>query len=719
MSTRWHYKDQHRGRLLNVLLASGLLSQILVGLGLPSPAIAQVTPDNSLGIEKSVVTPDVINGLPSDRITGGAVRGTNLFHSFQQFLIKDGQRAYFDPGTNIVNIFSRITGGSRVDILGTLGVLSNANLYLISPNGILFGPNARLDLKGSFVASTASGVNFADGSQYNATNQDSPLLTIATPIGLQFGQAPGGISIQKADLKVLPAQTLALVGGDLTFEGGNVSASGGRIEIGSVAGNSQVQLNSVPNGLSLGFSGVENFQNVTVTQGARISAEAPNGALTITSKQLTVDGSQIFTTAFGVGDAGPLTVRTTELVELRGKTPDGQFRSGLFSNVNPGAEGKGGDLLVETKRLVVRDEALINGATFSKGNAGNVTIRASESIDVSRSGSIIAGVELGAEGDGGSLTIETRKLSIDNAQVSTSTFGVGNAGDLTIRASESVNLKFGGLFAQVLSTSGKQGGNLNIFTNKLEAFNGSVISVSSLGLGTAGNLNINARSINLRRSQILAETASGNGGNINLNIKDFLLMTRGSRISTTAGTINAGGNGGNITINSNFVIATPRASNTITANAFDGNGGKVSITARGIFGFLDGVQKSPKSFISASSARGIAGELNVTTLDLNPSRSVVELPSTVIDSSRLISRNCQSGRRSASQGRFVIKEEPPKSVPNPGEVLALSEARSDQIIEAQGLTRLGKNGEWVVFKAANTPENVTSISAASTRCHED
>uniref|UniRef100_UPI00403F4C0E two-partner secretion domain-containing protein n=1 Tax=Microcoleus sp. OTE_8_concoct_300 TaxID=2964710 RepID=UPI00403F4C0E len=95
---------------------------------LPSGAIAQIIPDNTLGPESSRTVPDTINNLPSDRITGGAIRGVNLFHSWREFNIGEGRGAYFENPRGITNIFTRVTGGNQSNILGTLGVLGNANL---------------------------------------------------------------------------------------------------------------------------------------------------------------------------------------------------------------------------------------------------------------------------------------------------------------------------------------------------------------------------------------------------------------------------------------------------------------------------------------------------------------------------------------------------------------------------------------------------------------
>ncbi len=183
-----------------------------------TPAIAQIIPDGTLGGEASIVSPNqLINGLPSDRIDGGAIRGSNLFHSFSAFNIQDGRAAYFANPNGIGNIIGRVTGGDVSTILGTLGVLGNANLFLINPNGILFGPNAQLDIRGSFVASTSDRLLLSDGTTFSAVNpQAPPLLTVNVPIGLQLGVAQGTI---------VNAGNLA-VGQNLTLHGGSISSSG-------------------------------------------------------------------------------------------------------------------------------------------------------------------------------------------------------------------------------------------------------------------------------------------------------------------------------------------------------------------------------------------------------------------------------------------------------------------------------------------------------------
>src|SRR4028119_177592 len=202
-----------------LLLLSGYLCLF------PSGAIAHIIPDNTLGPESSRTVPDTINNLPSDRIDGGATRGSSLFHSLREFNIGEGRGAYFRNPSGITNIFTRVTGANQSNILGTLGVLGNANLFLINPKGIVFGPNARLDVRGSFLAATADSIVFNNGVEFSSTNpQGAPLLTVNIPVGLRFRENPGAIvnassvteviggTTLPVGLAVPPGQTLALVG---------------------------------------------------------------------------------------------------------------------------------------------------------------------------------------------------------------------------------------------------------------------------------------------------------------------------------------------------------------------------------------------------------------------------------------------------------------------------------------------------------------------------
>lgn len=208
-----------------VWLTSGL---VLAGWGIWIESIAaQIVPDETLAGERSHLQRNVqVRGERGDRIVGGATRGTNLFHSFREFNVRHGERVYFANPDGIANILSRVTGSQLSEIMGTLGVDGGANLFLLNPNGIVFGANAQLDVRGSFLATTADRFLFLDGSSFSATApQAPPLLTVNVPVGLQLGNRAGAIA-NHAHLSVPTGQTLSLIGGSIEMPGRLTAPSG-------------------------------------------------------------------------------------------------------------------------------------------------------------------------------------------------------------------------------------------------------------------------------------------------------------------------------------------------------------------------------------------------------------------------------------------------------------------------------------------------------------
>ncbi len=218
----------------------------------PNPAWAQITPDNTLGPETSTIDDGVINGDPVQLIEGGAARGSNLFHSFSEFNVGLGEAVYFANPVDIENILSRVTGGDISNIEGLLGVDGSANLFLLNPNGVLFGPDAQLDIAGSLTVSTGDSFVFDEG-EFSATDPmvpDNSLLTISVPLGLQLDTPPQGDLINEADLRVGPEQTLTLHG-DGVASTVRLGAPGG---VAQVLGNQIALLDSETAG-ALGPSG--------------------------------------------------------------------------------------------------------------------------------------------------------------------------------------------------------------------------------------------------------------------------------------------------------------------------------------------------------------------------------------------------------------------------------------------------------------------------------
>jgi filamentous hemagglutinin family protein len=399
-----------------------LLAVVEAICGVCDRTFAQVIPDTTLGAESSVVTPDVpINNLPSEIIDAGAIRGANLFHSFEQFNIGEGQAAYFTNPAGIERIFSRVTGNTRSEIFGTLGILGNADLFLINPNGITFGANAKLNVGGSFLASTANRLSFADGTQFDATDsQTTPLLTITAPIGLQFSQATAGkIAVQgpiqsltgvlqslprvlgspinstaaakqvvsnllsrPQGLQVLPGKTLALVGGDVSLYGGTLTAVGGRVELGSIVGFAEVSLAPIDKGYALGYERVESqdasmqrYGDIQLSQLAFVNASDIGGT---GGGDIQVRGDRVGLFDESAIFAGSLTPQGGGDIYIRA----GQLNVENGSIIGTGAFGMGnsGDVTIETDSLTLRDSAVVETLSVDRGNAGNLTVKATTSL---------------------------------------------------------------------------------------------------------------------------------------------------------------------------------------------------------------------------------------------------------------------------------------------------------------------------------------------------
>jgi filamentous hemagglutinin family protein len=191
---------------------------ILGSCGIREGILAQIIPDATLGNESSIINSNTnLKGNSIDVIEGGANRGVNLFHSFRQFNINEGERIYFANPQGIDNIFSRITGNIPSEIFGTLGVLGNANLYLLNPKGIIFGDRAQLDIPGSFLATTAESFTFDNGLEFSAINpQAAPLLTINVTPGLKYGVEASSIA----------SSGNLVVGKNLTLDSSNLFLQG-------------------------------------------------------------------------------------------------------------------------------------------------------------------------------------------------------------------------------------------------------------------------------------------------------------------------------------------------------------------------------------------------------------------------------------------------------------------------------------------------------------
>ena len=628
---------------------------------------AQIIPDASLGTETSIVTPNVeIKGSPAERIDGGATRGINLFHSFSEFNVGESQRVYFNNPAGIENILTRVTGGKVSNILGTLGVDGGANLFFINPGGIVFGQNSRLDLGGSFLGSTANSFVFGDRLQFSATNpQSPPLLQINVPTGLQFGKnsqdirvngiSGGRSSIQGLGLRVSPGNTLALIGGNINVEGVFLNAPEGQIELGSVAGIGQVNLKPINQNWILDYNNVQNFGDINISRSlvdvvavkenrlsnpnkntaisfrsakldvgktsvirANNGTDAPGADINIDVRQLIVrEGANISTLTRDTGNAGNLIVNATESVKLTGTTPRGFFKSSL--NTQTDAVGKGGNLIINTGSLEVSNGALITSTTKGTGNAGDVTINATNFVKFGGEGNLLTGafsqVNPLARGNGGGISITTPVLEVSkNGQISTSTFGLGNAGSVRINATDRVKFDGGGdflsgVFSQVDPRAIANAGSVLINTSAFEMDNNAAISTSTLGLGNSGTIIISANTFKATNSSQIANFTTNEfaAGNIAITVRDSIILS-GSQTGIFANTTpNSIGSGGSIMIDSGTTTIRDNATIAVDSQG-EGIGGDIQFAADLLT--LD------KGTISAETRSSTGGNITLKLKDL-------------------------------------------------------------------------------------------------------
>ena len=323
---------------------TGVFLVVTGGLLFPSDAYGQIIPDNTLGAESSVLTP----GAVIDLIEGGATRGSALFHSFTDFNVNTGQQVYFANPTGIENILSRVTGFSPSQMDGLLGVNGSANLFFLNPNGIIFGPDAQLDVEGSFVASTSDRFRFADGNEFRATDpNDAPLVTVNIPLGLQLGPDAPAALVSEADLET--GRDLRLSAGSVTSTG-LLSAPNGEVRVEGAAGDVQVRAVEAQSAV------LSASENLVLTESRLLT----QGDLSLLAEQ-TVQIRDSEVTPFLAAPGGDLLVQGEEAVDILALNhPQTPFQAG-------------GDITLISDGVISADAHFTAGGSFSVLNlAGDI-----------------------------------------------------------------------------------------------------------------------------------------------------------------------------------------------------------------------------------------------------------------------------------------------------------------------------------------------------------
>ncbi|MBN8564843.1 MAG: hypothetical protein J0L70_30380, partial [Leptolyngbya sp. UWPOB_LEPTO1] len=391
-----------------------------------------------------------------------------------------------------------------------------------------------------------------------------------------------------------------------------------------------------------------------------------------------------------------------------------RFSSIAGSTVEQTGEGKGGMLTVNAGSLTVSNGAQLTSATFGRGDAGDVTLIVRDTATFDGVGSnrfsSIAGstVEQTGEGKGGMLTVNAGSLTVSNgAQLTSATFGRGDAGDVTLTVRDTATFDgvgsngfSSGAGSTVERTGVGRGGNLTVSSGSLTLRNGAFLNSSAVGQGDAGNFVIRVRDrLELsNRSIISTASQATNGGSIDISAKTILLLDN-SNITTYV--FSGEGKGGDIRLNAG-AIAALNDSNILTL-APQGQGGDIVFKTRAFlsqplyrpsptisnFDEFNALFNNGQIDINASGAisGAIVGVPNITFLQNN----LTQLSQNAFDPN-IFSNSCIA--RDQKTGAFYITGRS-GLIPKPGELsnysvgtiqaVSSSDQRGAAIVEPQGV----------------------------------
>ncbi|MUG91019.1 filamentous hemagglutinin N-terminal domain-containing protein [Scytonema sp. UIC 10036] len=637
-------------------------------------AIAQnsIIPDTTLGSEtSSVVSLDESFGIPIDVINGGAIRGVNLFHSFQEFNVAALRGVYFlNPDNAIQNILARVTGNNRSEILGTLGILnapgitSRANVFLMNPNGIIFGPNAQLDISGSFVATTANAIAFPDGAEFSVNSGAAPQnqLLRVNPSAFLFNQvaAQGSNSIENKGILAVPnGRSLLLVGGrvaptatstgQILVDGGKLNVFGGRIEIGGLTAPGMVGLTVDGNSLRLSYPAGVARADISFVKGAFVNvAGAGGGDIAINANNLNILEYSILSSGLNLNQgspgsrAGDILINATGVVTIADDSTVNN--TGLRNSI-----GDAGDIKIVARSLNMTNGAQIQSSIFGgQGNAGNISIQVEGSVSLSGIGAdtnpsgrrnpsaIISNVVsanlpiqappffgIPISGNSGSIDIQGRWLSLaDGSSISTTSLLGGKSGDIRVEAFDSISMTAAaGISATTFSDENAE--NVSIVTKSLNLNENAIIATNTFGRGNAANITIDTQQLLVRNGGAVSATSSrigssdnvGRGGNIIVNASDSIEVDGVGNITGFFTETSTRNRAGDLTLNTRTL--TLRNGGVISSGAsrrgsLGGNGGNLTVNASELVE-VNGSGSNSTELRTEAYGIGNAGDLIINT----------------------------------------------------------------------------------------------------------
>ena len=569
--------------------------------------------------------------------------------------------------------------------LTPITVEENANSLSVQPENTLALIGNEIDLNGARLE--------IDGGRIELASVDSGLVNLQSSengFAFNYDDVANYQDITLDNLSVLNASGSGE--GNISLNAANVAVEDGSLIFIQNQGNLPSGTIEIDATESLTLSGTSPDGNVSSAIFSEALESGKAADLNISTQKFVLrNAGALGSVTYADAPSGEVNINSADSVQLLENTLVNPDRTSIvFSSIGTASYGEGnsGNLQLTTSKLDITSGATVVSATSGTGNSGNITVNA-EKINISGinsnpqqpSRSTIASSVV--SGDASSITINTSQLRIqDGGVVSASSTGNGNAGELKIDASQSIDVSGeNNVFSSSINSDvfllpdgdlqesanaptvpTGQGGNLTIDTPILNVNSGGEVSVANQGSGNAGLLSINAKEINLDDSgSISASTASGQGGNINLNSENIELLDQ-SQITASAG---GAGNGGNITIDTETLLGLQNSD--ITANAVEGNGGNIEITADSIVGFVEREQLTPFNDITASSEFGTSGTVTINSPESSADEDVEVAARKVEyeDFSRDLAQSCRQGESMLVYSGMGVPQSPGNYFDNP------------------------------------------------------
>ena len=519
------------------MLSIQLKSRLFYSIGLLFSYTLQASSGGSIVVDTTAgSTIKVMQQGKTFAIQGGTVQASNLLHSFQEFNIEQGQTADFQAAPNTQNIISRVTGPNDSWINGKIqSTTSQADLYLINPNGIMFGANASLSVNGAFHASTADYIELTDGTQVYADSNQGVTLTVSAPEAFGFlGKPSSNIQIDDSSLSVKSGKTLSLIGGSieatsdalLNAEGGHINliavSSAGKIQPTIVnptnqtqgeitLNNSRVIIDTTTGSNTVGTINIQGGQvaltNSSLQAHNNSTLDADHEGIHIIANNIQLADSSISARPQSSGKGSSINLQANGTIE---------FQDSAISMYANNA-GDAGTLEMHGENIHFIGNSKIEGQARGTGNAPSISLTANNQalFQKNNEANDYNGIFVKTEskepngGTSGRVIINAKNIKFeDSSGISTGSLGTGDSNTVSLQA-EDISFTNSGISTYTQETG--QGGSVDIQANGAVKFQDSNINIYTYKSGNAGTLTIDAHDIHFIGDARIYGTAGGTG----------------------------------------------------------------------------------------------------------------------------------------------------------------------------------------------------------------